>query len=88
MTPKSFTSPRPKAPPVALASLPDDWIETVREIVRRDGVAVRAGFGACIEVQSINTGEFYPLLLPGGGVAFASAGERDEALARIEGRAL
>jgi hypothetical protein len=71
---------------LALADLPPAWPATVREIVQREGVAMRAGAGGSIEVQSINTGEFMPLLLPGGAMEFATAAERDAVLAQIVGR--
>jgi len=83
----SAPSPQRVPPPkLALAALPATWPATVREIVQREGAAMRAGAGASIEVQSINTGEFMPLLLPGGAMEFATAAERDAVLAQIVGR--
>lgn len=70
-------------PAISIAQLPEGWSGIVGAVAKRDGHAVRAGAGATIEVQSINDGEFRPLLLPGGGVAFATDAERDAVLAEI-----
>ena len=73
--------------PVRATDIPEEWIELVGEIIRRDGQAMRAGAGCCIEVQSINTGEFQPMGLPAGGTAFVNQAERDLVLERLIGRA-
>ncbi len=69
--------------PIALAALPPEWLAERREIIARDGVAVRAGLGPWIEVQSINTGAWLKLALPGGAVEFMTFAERDAALAEL-----
>ncbi|MBI5771900.1 MAG: hypothetical protein HZA93_29275 [Verrucomicrobia bacterium] len=73
-------------PAITAAAVPDAWIATVREVAQRDGHAVRGGtMGGCptIEVQSINTGNFAALMLPGDGFTFLTAQDRDAVLARL-----
>jgi hypothetical protein len=65
------------------AKLPAEWPGIVREIALREGNAVRAGAGATIEVQLINTGEFRALMLPNGGTCFVSDSDRDLVLRQI-----
>lgn len=60
------------------------WIEMLREIVQRDGQAVRAGAGDSIEALSLRTNEWMPIRLPDGGTAFPTTRERDQALTRIQ----
>lgn len=76
-----------KREPITAASIPQEWIETVRAIAQRDGHAVRAGAGATIEMQSINTGKFGILMLYGSADRFASDADRDQVLEQIVGRA-
>ena len=73
-----------KAPPITAADLPAGWAAIVRETAQREGHAVRGGAGCTIEVQSITTGNFYRLMLPGGGFAFTTAEERDAVLRQIQ----
>lgn len=79
-------------PAITAEQVPAAWIAAVREVARRDGHAVRAhstgsgqaGAGAhTIEVQSINTGEWQPLMLPGDGCTFATVADRDAVLRQI-----
>jgi len=70
-------------PLTAAEVLATNWADNVREASLRDGNAIRAGAGNTIEGQSINTGQFMPILLKSGGVAFASAADRDAVLAHI-----
>jgi hypothetical protein len=72
-------------PPITAAEVPPEWIADVRAIALRDGHAVRAGAEATIEVQSINTGLFGRLMLPGSGHHFTSEAERDGVLREIIG---
>ncbi len=72
-------------PAITAAGVPAAWIALVREVVQRDGHAVKAGDVACtIDVQSISDGIFRPLQLPGDGIAFTSAAERDAVLNQIQ----
>lgn len=59
------------------ADMPE-WVERVR--AREHGNMVRAGVGATIEARSIHTGDWQPVMLPGGGVSFANVVERDVVL--------
>jgi hypothetical protein len=74
---------KPVRVPVAAAAIPAEWPGIVREIALRDGHAVRAGEGATIEVQSINTGLFHPLALPNNGTCFETDADRDSVLRLI-----
>jgi len=60
------------------------WIGMLREIVQRDGQAVRSGAGNSIEARSLRTNEWMPIRLPDGTTEFPSTTERDQALARIQ----
>lgn len=79
-------------PPIALAALPEGWIEDRRAIVVRDGHAVRAGERGgdlsgepfTLEVKSLRTNEWLRLTLPGGGTTFASAADRDAVLRQLQ----
>jgi hypothetical protein len=68
-----------------LTDIPADWPALVREIVRRDGQAVRAGAGNSIEVKSLTTNQWLCLQLPGGAKSFATPEVRDAILAQILG---
>ena len=65
-------------PPVAAATIPAEWTDIAREIVRRDGYAVRGrGDEPTIEVKSLTSNRWCLLGLPGGGTAFASFEDRN-----------
>jgi hypothetical protein len=70
-------------PLTAVEVLATNWADNVREASRRDGNAIRAGTGNTIEGQSINTGQWMPITLRSGGIAFATAEDRDQVLAKI-----
>ncbi len=74
-------------PPIASIDLPEGWPELVREIVVREGRAVR-GLGASptIELKSLKTNEWYVLQLPGCGTTFVSFDDRNAVLRRINGQ--
>lgn len=77
--------PASTVPPIAASDLPPDWIPLRREIIVRDGVAVRAGAGASIEVKSLTTNEWCRLTLHGGAQAFVTFADRDAVLAQLQG---
>lgn len=69
-----------------------EWADYMREIVKREGRAVRAGAALTIETKSLTatettggtTNEWYSLPLPPlGKPHFPTAADRDTALARI-----
>ena len=64
-------------------SIPDHWIEITREIIRRDGVAARAGKQNTIELKSLRTNQWQPLMLHGSGTKFTSAEDRDLVLTKL-----
>lgn len=72
------------SPPTRYATAdeaPEQWIAQVREIIRRDGHKVRAGFPACIEVHG-SLG-WQPLNLWTNGVEFTGKRDRDAVLRRL-----
>lgn len=72
---------------VAVADLPPEWVALRREIIVRDGYAVRAGAPAwSIEIKSLHTNEWCVLTLNETGArAFASEAERDAVLRELVG---
>ena len=74
----------PVKPPITSAEIPPDWPEQVRSAINEHaGQQVRAGRGNTIEAWSATYRKFIPLMLPGGGVEFASEADRDAVLAQI-----
>jgi len=66
------------------AELPEDWPGIIREIVRREGQAVRGPVDKpVIEVKSLTTNRWHPLMLPGGGTRFTDYAERDSVIRQI-----
>ena len=71
-------------PPVTAVDLPDHWLGERREIIFRDGHALRAGAGLWIEVQSINSPDYWGRLnLPGNVTTFATLRDRDLVLEKL-----
>lgn len=71
--------------PFSELTLPE-WAEFIREIVQREGRAVRAGAGNnTIEAKSLTKNEWFTLPLPPDGKPhFPTTADRDQALARIQ----
>ena len=65
--------------------LPEGWIAERREVIAREGYALRAGAGACIEIKSLITNEWLRLALLDKATAFASEADRDAVLAQLQG---
>ena len=90
-----MSAPAAKPAPIALDQVPAEWIELRREIIQRDGYALRAGDGNSIEVKSLTpreqmaerdplrTNAWCPLALPGGAVNFRTAEDRDAVLSQL-----
>lgn len=77
----------PKPPPVSLSQIPEGWAEMVREIIVRDGNALRASpITPSIEVKSLITNKWHPLGLPGGGTTFVSYGDRNFMFHKLQGK--
>ncbi len=71
-------------PPASADDIPEGWADIVREIVRRDGNAVRAsGTSPIIEIKSLTTNKWCALGLPGGGTTFVNFDQRNIILRRI-----
>ncbi len=75
----------PIKPPVTAAEIPPEWPEVVREIVLREGNAVRPHpMKPTIEVKSLTSNRWCALGLPGGGTEFASFDDRNAIMALIQ----
>ena len=73
-----------RVPPITAADVSPAWIATRREVIVRDGHALRAGAGCAIEIKSLTTNEWHWLTLPGGAIAFTTDADRDAALAKLQ----
>jgi hypothetical protein len=71
--------------PITRALLPEGWIAERREVIQREGYALRAGAGASIEIKSLTTNEWLRLALPDKAPAFTTEAERDAVLAQLTG---
>jgi hypothetical protein len=71
--------------PITLADLPEDWIEERREVIAREGNAVRLSTDSLnIEVKSLRIDRWLRLGLPGAAPEFASHKEREFVLREIQ----
>lgn len=62
-----------------------EWTEYMRELIQREGRAVRAPAGNnTIEAKSLTENDWLSLPLPNGEPHFATTAERDQAFARIQ----
>jgi hypothetical protein len=73
---KAILSPRPGY--AAVADFTPEWIAQVRGVIVRDGLKVRAGFPACIEIRGPEA--WQPLLLITNGIEFTGKKDRDAVL--------
>lgn len=72
-------------PPVASVYIPEEWTALVREILRRDGQAIRAHATLpMIEIKSLRTNEWGRIMLFGSGFMFTDTAERDAVMRRIQ----
>lgn len=72
--------------PIARSQLPEGWIEERREVIQREGYALRAGAGATIEIKSLHTNEWLRLPLPDKAPAFTTEAERDGVMGELQGQ--
>jgi hypothetical protein len=72
-----------RAQPLAAADLPVKWLYQVRDVIKRDGHKLRAGFPACIEIKGPEA--WQALQLPSNGIEFTGKRDRDQALAWLNG---
>lgn len=61
------------------------WAQRVRDIILRDGQAIRHCGPDAIEVQSLLSNEWQPIMLPVGGIHFATTKDRDEVIDMLWG---
>ena len=73
------------AAPITRAQLPEGWIAERREVIVREGYALRAGAAATIEIKSLTTNEWLYLALPDKATAFTSEADHDVVLAQLTG---
>ena len=73
------------AAPITRAQLPEGWIAERREVIAREGYALRAGAGACIEIKSLTSNEWLRLALLDKTTAFTTEADRDAVLAQLTG---
>lgn len=71
-------------PTITADAVPDEWCDLVREIVQREGRALRGPVDRpTIEVKSLSTNKWAPLMLWSSAMAFETIADRDAVLARI-----
>jgi hypothetical protein len=70
-------------PPIAYAELPPEWVEERREVIVRDGYALREGPSFTVDIKSLTSNRWLTLPLPGKAVGFVSAAELRLALAAL-----
>lgn len=76
-------TPKPK---VSSADIPREWIDIVREIVHREGRALRGPLErATIEVKSLRDNSWSPLMLFSSVMEFSTIEDRDMVLQQITG---
>lgn len=73
---------------ITLAEISAEWLAARREVIVRDGYALRAGAAGSIEIKSLTTNEWLRLALPGdtGAVVstFATVADRDAVLRQLQ----
>ncbi len=87
------TSLTPLSAPVALAEVPPAWLHLRRELVLREGNALRAGPNNTIEAKTlrpdaaraVGVNEWRLIRAPGEGIGYASAEDRDAVLEMLLG---
>jgi hypothetical protein len=78
-------NPPLKGQPVTAADCDAEWIALRREIVTREGRAVRAGAGNSIDVATLRPGDAWATLtLPNEATQFTTAAERDAVLLQLQ----
>ncbi len=71
--------------PITAAEVPDAWTADVSETLRRNGRAMRAHATLpMIELKSLHTNQWSPIMLFGSGMLFTTNAERDSVMRRIE----
>jgi len=72
---------------VTLPEISPEWIAERRELIAREGRAVRGATtlagGFTIEVKSLRTNTWHPLGWHHGAICFATQGERDQVLKQL-----
>lgn len=87
MNNKSFSSPPLPSPKIPASSIPEEWPALVREVVRREGRAIRGPLErAVIEIKSLRDNSWGLIMLPGNGTEFISIEDRDGILSKIEAK--
>ena len=71
-------------PPIAFAELTAEWLEERREVIARDGYALREGPAFTVEIKSLTNNRWLTLPLPGKAVGFVNVEELRLALAALQ----
>lgn len=72
--------------PVTIAELPESWITEKREIIARDGYAVRRN-GRTLEARSLRTDTWHPIGAHHGAAQFPTEQEAELVLQQLQGGA-
>ena len=71
-------------PPITASEVPPEWIEMVRTMLTRDGMPARGHADRpTIQVKSLSTNQWMPLMLPNSGFTFSSRADMDAVLRAI-----
>jgi len=67
------------------SAITDEWTDTIRTMIKLQGQPLRQskGYPHTIEVKSLTTNRWHPLLTPCGSAIFASRADRDTVFERI-----
>ncbi len=69
---------------ITAEAVPDEWIAVVRELIQREGRALRGPVDRpTIEVKSLHTNRWSPVMLFSSAMAFETIADRDAVLAKI-----
>ena len=70
-------------PPIAYAELPAEWVDERREVIAREGYALREGSAFSVEIKSLTNNRWLTLPLPGKASGFTDAQQLALALAAL-----
>jgi hypothetical protein len=71
-------------PPIKANEVDAEWTDMVRSMIKMQGQPMRASLtGPSIELKSLTTNLWHPLMLPNSGTVFASTQDRDEVMRRL-----
>lgn len=69
---------------ITAEEVPEEWVMIVRELIQREGRALRGPVDRpTIEVKSLTTNQWAPLMLFSSAMSFETIADRDAVLAKI-----